>query len=109
MMRDGITRLLTRIGHTVSTASNGKVAWPMLNDGLPDLIILDLMMPEIGGAIFLRMLRNHSHWKDLPVLVLTGLCPDESLVQKAKSFGVVDPQRLLQHRPAPTPRHYDVP
>jgi CheY-like chemotaxis protein len=62
----------------------------MLYDSLPDLIVLDLMMPEMGGAIFLRMLRNHSHWKDLPVLVLTGLDPDEALVQSAKSFGVVD-------------------
>ena len=62
----------------------------MLYEDLPDLIVLDLMMPEIHGLTFLRMLRSHHHWKDLPVLVMTGLDHDESLVQEARTFGVVD-------------------
>ena len=90
MMRDGLARLLGLMGYTVSTATNGKIAWTTLYDDLPDLIVLDLMMPEMGGVIFLRMLRDHNHWSDLPVLVLTGLDPDEGLVESAKQLGVVD-------------------
>jgi adenylate cyclase len=105
VMREAVAKLLTRQGHTVCTAENGKHAWTMLYSGLPDLIILDLMMPEMGGIMFLRMLRRHHHWHDVPVLVLTGLDHDESMVQDAKGFGVVDIirkgsdsiDRLMQH------------
>jgi DNA-binding response OmpR family regulator len=90
MMRDGIARLLNDKGYTVSTAENGKDAWLVLYTDLPDLVVLDLMMPEMSGLTFLRMLRAHHHWKELPVLVLTGLDHDEPLVQEARNFGVVD-------------------
>jgi CheY-like chemotaxis protein len=90
MTRDAIARLLGSVGYTVSTAQSGKVAWMMLYADLPDLIVLDLMMPDMGGLTFLRMLRSHHHWKDLPVLVLTGLDPDEAMVENARELGVVD-------------------
>ena len=83
-MCDGIARLLRRAGYTVSTAESGKQAWTMLYTGLPDLIVLDLMMREVGGVTFLRMLRSHHHWNRVPVLVITGLDHDESLVQEAQ-------------------------
>jgi adenylate cyclase len=89
-MRDGLAKLLRRTGYTVSTAESGKSAWTTLYTGLPDLIILDLMMREVGGVTFLRMLRSHHHWNHLPVLVITGLDNDESLVQEARSLGVID-------------------
>jgi DNA-binding response OmpR family regulator len=89
-MRDGMARLLGRVGYSVSTADNGKTAWGLLYGGLPDLIILDLMMPEMSGVVFLRMLRNHHHWNETPVLVVTGLDHDEALVQEVRSLGVID-------------------
>lgn len=89
-MRDALAKLLRRLGYTVSTAEGGKSAWTTLYTGLPDLIVLDLMMREVGGVTFLRMLRSHHHWNHLPVLVITGLDHDESLVQEARSFGVID-------------------
>jgi CheY-like chemotaxis protein len=89
-MRDGIARLLERMGHTVATTENGRTAWLTLYADLPDLIVLDLMMPKMDGVTFLRMLRAHNHWNELPVLVFTGLNHDESLVQNARSLGVVD-------------------
>jgi DNA-binding response OmpR family regulator len=90
ILRDAMARLLALEGYTVSTAINGRYAWITLYADLPDLIVLDLMMPEMGGITFLRMLRSHHHWNKLPVLVITGLDQDESLVQEARAFGVVD-------------------
>jgi len=89
-MRDGMARLLRHAGYNVLTAGNGKMAWTMLYAGLPDLIILDLMMPEMGGIVFLSMLRGHHHWHELPVLVITALDRDEALVQDVRSLGVID-------------------
>jgi len=90
MMRDGTAKLLGDRGYTVSTAENGKKAWSMLYADLPDLIVLDLVMPQMSGIMFLRMLRAHHHWKDLPVLVRTDLAPDEAFVKEMRNIGVVD-------------------
>jgi CheY-like chemotaxis protein len=88
--RDAFARILQGIGHSVSTAASGRIAWMMLYANLPDLIVLDLVMPEMSGLVFLRMLRSHHHWKELPVLVLTGLEHDEAIVEEVRTAGVVD-------------------
>ena len=90
MMRDGTARLLGDRGYTVSTAENGKKAWSMLYAEQQDLIVLDFLTPQMCDLTFLRMLRAHHHWKDLPVLVRTGLDPDKAVVQEIRNFGVVD-------------------
>jgi CheY-like chemotaxis protein len=90
LSRNALARLLSGMHYTASTAGNGKVAWMMMYADLPDLIVLDLMMPDMGGVTFLRMLRSHHHWGELPVLVLTGLQPDEALVEAARELGVDD-------------------
>lgn len=89
-MRDGMAQLLRRAGYEVSTARNGKAGFLTLYTAVPDLILLDLMMPEMGGVMFLRMLRRHHYWNHVPVMVVTGLDPDEGLVQEAQSLGVLE-------------------
>ena len=85
-----VARLLERAGYTTSTASNGKDAWMMLYTGLPDLIVLDLMMPQMDGLAFLRLLRHNHHWNDLPVIILTGHDNEEKMVAQARALGVSD-------------------
>lgn len=88
--REAVARLLTSAGHVAVTAANGRDAWLTLYDGVPDLIVLDLMMPQMDGITFLNLLRHSDHWSRVPVIVITGFSEDEELVGEAKRLGVAD-------------------
>ena len=60
---------LKRAGFQVQTAADGKVATTMLEKEIPDLVILDLMLPEIDGLSLTRWLRDRS---DVPIIMLTA-------------------------------------
>jgi two-component system response regulator MprA len=69
-LRDALTRALELDGYSVSTASNGAKALDALSDARPDVMVLDVMMPYVGGLDVCRTLRER---KDkLPILVLTA-------------------------------------
>lgn len=57
-------------GMGVRIASDGEAALPMVDDDPPDIIVLDLMMPGIGGMETLKRIKA-SH-PDIPVILLTG-------------------------------------
>ena len=88
--RTCLGKLLERRGYEVNLAPNGKEAWIMLYSGVPDLIVLDLMMPQMDGITFLRMLRHNHHWNEIPVIILTGHSDEEQLLREARSLGVQD-------------------
>jgi CheY-like chemotaxis protein len=90
LSRHCVARLIEQAGHTASTAANGKEAWAMLYAGVPDLIILDLMMPQMDGLTFLRLLRNNHFWNETPVIVLTGHADEEHMLDQARDMGVSD-------------------
>lgn len=90
LTRETMARLLSYEGYTTATAANGRDAYAMMYQGRPELIILDLMMPQMDGVTFLRLLRSNAHWKDVPVLVMTGFADQEKLVAKARALGVID-------------------
>jgi CheY-like chemotaxis protein len=56
----------------VRTAANGKEALIVLQDYKPDLIFLDLMMPEMDGLTFLRILRTEKQLMSMPVVIVTA-------------------------------------
>jgi DNA-binding response OmpR family regulator len=60
---------LQRAGYRVKTAADGKIAMNMLENGIPDLVILDLMLPEIDGLSLTRWLRERSN---VPIIMLTA-------------------------------------
>lgn len=70
--RDMICRMLLKSGWKVVAAENGKVALKIMEENQPELILLDLMMPEMDGFEFITHLRQHQEWKDIPVIVLTA-------------------------------------
>ena len=90
LARESVARILRREGYATTTAANGKEAWMMLYAGAPDLIVLDLMMPQMSGLTFLRMLRQHHHWNGVPVLILTGHADQEQMLKQARALGVAD-------------------
>lgn len=56
----------------ILTANNGREAIPIIQSETPDLVLLDLVMPELDGFGVLEMMRSNEHTRDIPVLVLTG-------------------------------------
>jgi DNA-binding response OmpR family regulator len=64
-----LSRSLTDAGHLVRAAGTATDALKMVNDDRPDLVILDLGLPDIDGADALRMMRSVS---DVPVIVATA-------------------------------------
>ncbi len=67
-----LRRTLAQEGWLVEEAENGKVALERLADRIPDLILLDLMMPEMDGFEFLEALRTVEMWQAIPVVVITA-------------------------------------
>jgi CheY-like chemotaxis protein len=60
-------------GYRVSTASTGREALESLKRGLrPDLILLDLMMPDISGWAFRSWQRSHEEFSSIPVVIVSG-------------------------------------
>jgi len=64
-------------GYSVIAADNGNDAIVLAKSKHPDLIILDLEMPDIYGGDVTRMLREDPETKDIPVIFLTGTFPKE--------------------------------
>jgi len=64
---------LSKAGYQVSTAADGEEALRVANDQLPDIILLDMMLPKISGPEVLKTLKANPATKDIPVIVLTSL------------------------------------
>jgi len=67
-----VTLVLESEGYEIMPAYNGKDALDMLNDTKPDLILLDIMMPDIDGWDVYRSIRENNETKDIPVVMLTA-------------------------------------
>jgi GAF domain-containing protein/CheY-like chemotaxis protein len=72
--RELISRQLERLNVDVVEANDGRRAIDLLADGLtPGVILLDLMMPEMDGFAVLDKIRECPEWRNIPVVILTGL------------------------------------
>jgi two-component system phosphate regulon response regulator PhoB len=69
---EAISYILTKDGWTVHTHSDGETAMAKVMQGVPDLIILDVMLPGKSGYDILRDLRAQVETKDVPVMMLTA-------------------------------------
>lgn len=72
--------LLSRIGvEAVCVENANDAAQFLLNEALPDLLILDMMLPDISGVEFLRQMRSKSNFDAMPVLILSALIDPERI------------------------------
>jgi adenylate cyclase len=79
--RDVLARRLTREGHHVVTATNGAMALELVAKHDFDLILLDLIMPEMSGFEVLRRLKAAEHTIHVPVIVISALDELDSIVR----------------------------
>ena len=112
-----------REGFSTLTAKDGQEALEMARERLPDLIVLDIMMPRMNGFDACRAIRKETKLRRIPILILTALSGDESHVQgldvgadsylpKSTSISVILSQAkaLLRgvRRRTETPSHLEV-
>ncbi len=72
LLRRGIRQGLEKEGWRVSEAANGRAGLERLAQAPPDVIVLDLVMPEMDGFAFCDALRNSPAWRRIPVVVITA-------------------------------------
>ena len=79
IMRESVRRALEQEQWEVTETANGRAALEQLGVADFDVILLDLMMPEMDGFEFLVRMRQQPEWQDIPVLVLTAkdLSPED--------------------------------
>jgi PAS domain S-box-containing protein len=102
-MREVLRRALEKEGWAVREAANGREALACMAEGRPELILLDLMMPEMDGFQFVDEVRQHQDWRSIPIVVVTAmdLTPDDrrrlnGYVEQILHKGVYSRERLLR-------------
>jgi two-component system, sensor histidine kinase and response regulator len=81
--------ILRENGYKISVAMNGKDALNFVNKTIPDLILLDIMMPEMDGYETCKLLKENETTKEIPVIFLTAKVETDDIV-KGFSVGGVD-------------------
>jgi two-component system alkaline phosphatase synthesis response regulator PhoP len=75
---DGVTAVLESQPYRLATARDGKQCMQMIEQEVPDLLILDLLMPRMDGWAVIRALREDPCYANLPIMILTTVLEDAS-------------------------------
>ncbi|MGA9381198.1 MAG: response regulator [Phormidium sp.] len=78
---DVIDTLLDNTGYQLNYASNGEEALDLLQSFQPDLILLDVMMPNMNGIEFCQIFKADPRWQHIPIIMVTALTNKEDLSQ----------------------------
>ncbi len=97
-VRTYLATLFEENGYEVLTASNGKEGEAVLSQGRPDLICLDILMPEKSGIALYRELRKKPEFRGIPVVMVTGF--------RAEEFPGVNFKKFVYERSVPGPEGY---
>jgi adenylate cyclase len=76
-----LTRLLERDGHDVRAAANGAEALDLFAEGSIDIVLLDIVMPELDGIQVLERLKATPAWSHVPVIMISAVDETESVVR----------------------------
>ncbi|HTW68228.1 MAG TPA: adenylate/guanylate cyclase domain-containing protein [Bryobacteraceae bacterium] len=79
--RDMLSRRLDREGYSVDTAANGREALDKLEAGGFDLVLLDIVMPELDGFAVLQSIRANVRWNEVAVIMISALDEIRSVVR----------------------------
>jgi class 3 adenylate cyclase len=84
-----LAAVLQQKGYAISVATNGKQALDVLGKVRPDLILLDVMMPEMDGFETCDRIKKSPEWRDIPIIFLTAKTETTDIV-KGFELGAVD-------------------
>src|SRR5215210_50949 len=76
-----LTRSLEREGHRVSAAENGQAALRLLREDPPDVVLLDVVMPELDGVAVLERMKGDSALQHVPVIMISAIDEIASVVR----------------------------
>src|SRR5882724_9007148 len=84
-----LSTLLKERGHQINIATNGRQALEVLERIRPDLILLDIMMPEMDGFETCRRIKASTAWREIPIIFLTAKTDTADIV-RGFELGAVD-------------------
>ena len=76
-----VEKMLTRFDFRIRRAANGRIAMEEIAKEKPDLILLDLLMPEIDGFEVLRQVRNNPETENIRIVILSALNSTDDIVK----------------------------
>ena len=78
-LRTLFQRVLEHGGHRVVAVAGGEEALRSTDTWKPDVILLDMAMPDMDGLAFLRAIRGRDGWQSVPVIVLSGMLTPQQI------------------------------
>ena len=100
---DNIVTVLETRPYRLATARDGKKCMEMLKEDLPDLLILDLLMPRMDGWGVIREMRSEPRYSGVPIMILTTVVEDASRRRYELETGIaMDVQQYIQKPVAPS-------
>ena len=84
-----LSAILKQEGYLISVAINGRQAVDVIDKVKPDLVLMDVMMPEMDGYEACRIIKSRAEWKDLPIIFLTAKTEVADIV-RGFELGAVD-------------------
>ena len=88
-VRENLSEILTLSGYEAETAENGRIGVDKAQKNAPDLILCDIMMPELDGYGVLHILSRHHQTADVPFIFLTAKAEKEDF-RRGMSMGADD-------------------
>lgn len=91
-------RMLSKAGYSVLNASDGEDALRLAREKIPDIVLLDILLPKLGGREVIRALRNDAPTAHIPVLVFSSLSQANELkLTEEGAAGYFSKSRLAEH------------
>jgi DNA-binding response OmpR family regulator len=77
-VREVVEACLSYVGYNVTTAPDGRSTLRAITEALPDLVLLDLRLPDISGWDVLALMRHSPRYRNIPVVILTAMSDSAS-------------------------------
>lgn len=84
-----LAEALTDRGFEVDVAVHGEEGWHKTKENIPDLVLLDIIMPRLDGFVYLKRLRANKKLAGVPVIILSNL-GQETDIAEARELGALD-------------------
>lgn len=91
-------RILHKAGYTVLNAKDGEEALRLAREAIPDIILLDMLLPKLGGREVMQALRRDPPTTQIPILVFSSLPQaNEGKLKDEGAAGYFEKSRLVDH------------